>query len=175
MNNKLHIRIRQLSEHDIYEMSVFNAIPIYDRDQILRLFPEDATNLWSALLHHDCTKHSVKQLLGHWANRSVENWMGWHDSANDSSAPDVVSPKLFSIANWDLNSSILFVHKRIEVYKTSWKLFLKYWRDFLHMNDYPIIIKLNEPKFFYFGSTGNTAWGWRPIHSIESDIVWLQP
>ncbi len=135
--------------------------------------PLDAERLWATLVHPDPSMYSVRRQLGHWTNKSVENWIGWHDAANDPSAPDDVASKLRDVAKWSDTDRVVFMHNRRTMYLTPWATFLTHWRKFLMMNNYPIVVKLLDPKFFYFGSTGNLAWGWRPIHESERGLDWI--
>lgn len=171
----MRLKLEPITNANAYELCQVDPIPESDRTRVTRINPLDAETLWSTIVHPDPEKFYVRRQLGHWTNESAENWMGWYESANDLTIPDDVSSKLKGIAKWSGTDEIFFMHNRWTTYRTSWSTFLRYWRQFLRMNNYPIILKPCDPMFFYFGSTGNIAWGWRPVHNVETTLEWIFP
>jgi len=170
----------QLQVHAISEQSspsLFvpeGPIPEPDRSEIVRVVTEDNFQLWGELVHPDPERYAMRRLpAGHWAHEHEENWMGWHESANHRDRPDTVVPALQKVTGWADDDTLLFMFNRWTTYKTTWGLFLRYWRHFLWMNDEPLLIRPGTGIFLCFGSTGDIGWGRRPVHEVESHLEWV--
>jgi hypothetical protein len=170
----MQLRIHPISEKSSPRLYTEGEIPELDRSQIARVYTEDNFLLWGELIHPDPERYAMRRLpAGHWAHEHDENWMDWVPCANDRSLPDTVVPALQKVTGWAEDDTLLFMFNRWTTYKTTWGVFLKYWRHFLWMNDEPLLIRPETGIFVCFGSTGDIGWGRRPVSEAEAHLEWV--
>lgn len=139
------------------------SLPIVDTDlnKIKLMAPERANVLWDTFISRQ-VDHPDFFKKGDWPTQKSR----WLDQGNwenkwDSSEPQL--PQLImSHLTWDQNTAVYYCCSRDTVLETTWLIFQKYWKNFLFMDDGPILLGKRRQQVVQFNNNGNFKVGTKP-------------
>ena len=135
-------------------------VPQEDLAQIKPLSPARAAEIWNNLVSHQ-TDHPAFFRQGDWPNRNktwqqTDNWQAaWEADAPEM--PDFITTH----CRWDDNTVVYFCHERNHVLETTWAVFKRHWKNFLFMDDGPILLGKKRREAVQFLQNGNAKVGYR--------------
>ena len=83
-------------------------------------------------------------------------WEGIWDS-NDDNLPELISAHIA----WDNNTVVYFCSARNNVIETTWAVFQRCWKNFLFMDDGPLLIGKKRKEVVQFLSNGQSKLGFK--------------
>ena len=139
------------------------SLPISDKN-ITKIKPmtiERANILWDTFISKQ-VDHPDFFKKGDWpADKSnwleQGKWEGIWDS-NDEGLPILINDHL----NWDNNTVVYYCSARDNVIETTWLIFQQCWKNFLFMDDGPILIGKKRHQVVQFTSNGYFKIGQKP-------------
>ena len=131
------------------------SLPISDNDKakIKPMTANRAKVLWDSNISKQ-VDHPDFFKKGDWA----ENGSSWLDNGkwetiwdgDDGQLPEAILQHL----NWDNNTVVYYCSSRSNVIETTWAVFKRCWKNFLFMDDGPILIAKKRKEAVQFLSTG---------------------
>jgi hypothetical protein len=139
------------------------SLPIADKD-IVKIKPmsiERANIVWDTFISRQ-VDHPDFFKKGDWPsdnNNWLEQgkWEGLWDS-NDLALPELIESHL----DWDQNTVVYYCSSRDNVIETNWLTFQKCWKNFLFMDDGPILLGKKRQQAVQFTSNGYFKVGLKP-------------
>jgi len=139
------------------------SLPITEQDlgKIKPMAAERANVLWDTFIsrqvdHPDFFKKGDWPFdKSNWLEQG--KWEGVWDS-NDESLPELISNHL----GWDNNTVVYYCTTRDNIIETTWAVFIRCWKNFLFMDDGPILIGKKRPQAVQFTSNGYFKIGNKP-------------
>ena len=95
---------------------------------------------------------------GVWAESG--DWQGCWDS-DSNELPELLAAHL----SWDDNTVVYFCYHAGHVIQTSWKIFRRYWKNFLFYDDEPLLLAKKRAQVAQFHPDGSFHIGIRPSAS----------
>jgi hypothetical protein len=139
------------------------SLPVAQEDlcKIKPMSIERANTVWDTFIsrqvdHPDFFKKDDWPLIkSHWLEQG--NWeKRWDSDENDM--PELISNHL----DWDQNTIIYYCSSRDHVIETTWRLFKKYWKNFLFIDDGPILLGKKRQQVVQFNNNGFYKVGNKP-------------
>jgi hypothetical protein len=93
---------------------------------------------------------------GVWAEQG--DWQTCWDS-DSNELPELIAAHLLS---WDDNTVVYFCYHSEHVVQTSWKIFRRYWKNFLFYDDEPFLLGKKRSQVIQFHSDGSFHIGTKP-------------
>lgn len=140
-----------------------NSLPISedDKTKIKPMSPNRAKVLWDTNISKQ-VDHPDFFKKGDWP----EDNGAWQESGkweNVWDSDDMALPELIlSTLNWDNNTVVYYCSARQHVIETTWAVFKRCWKNFLFMDDGPILIGKKRKEAVQFLSTGYFKLGQKP-------------
>lgn len=139
------------------------SLPISDTD-ILKIKPmstERANVLWDTFISRQ-VDHPDFFKKGDWPF-DKSNWQDqgkWESvwDSNDVDLPELIITHL----NWDPNTVVYYCTARSNVIETNWGVFKRCWKNFLFMDDGPILLGKKREQTIQFTSNGLFKIGLKP-------------
>lgn len=139
------------------------SLPIQEKD-LLKIKPmakERANVLWDTFISRQ-VDHPDFFKKGDWpfdkSNWSEQGkWEGVWDS-NEDKLPELMSEHIV----WDNNTIVYYCSNRDNVIETNWGVFNRCWKNFLFMDDGPILIGKKRQQVVQFNSNGYFKIGEKP-------------
>ncbi len=139
------------------------SLPIADADlaKIKPMSTERANIVWDTFIsrqvdHPDFFKKGDwPSDNSHWLDQG--KWEGIWDS-NDEKLPELIQNHL----DWDQNTVVYYCSSRDNVIETSWLIFQRCWKNFLFMDDGPILLGKKRQQVVQFTSNGHFKIGQKP-------------
>jgi hypothetical protein len=136
------------------------SLPISDKNKakIKPMTSERSAVLWDSFISKQAD-HPDFFKQGDWPFdkntwQLTDNWEKKWDS-EDPALPDGITQKI----DWDNNTVIYFCCSRKLVIETTWLVFQECWKNFLFMDDGPILIGKKRKEALQFLSNGNYKLG----------------
>ena len=135
-------------------------IPAGDLDKIRPMATSRANTLWDTFIskqvdHPDFFKN------GDWPyDQSVWTESGKWEAiweSEEEALPDLIQEHL----DWDANTIVYFCNSRNHVIETTWRVFQHCWKNFLFMDDGPLLIGKKRKQAVQFLSNGTFKLGAR--------------
>jgi hypothetical protein len=160
-----YIALEQLKNAWIFK---HKSLPINDKDltKIKPMTQERANVVWDTFISKQ-VDHPDFFKKGDWPF-SYETWQeqGKWESVWDSDAPEL--PALITEKiQWDNNTVVYYCSSRSSVIETTWAIFKKCWKNFLFMDDGPILIGKKRNEAIQFSDNGTFKLGDKSI-SLQS-------
>lgn len=135
-------------------------LPVNDADlaKIKPMSETRAAALWTAFVSKQ-SDHPEFFHKGDWANSGktwleTDNWQkAWEDESPD--LPEFISNHF----DWDPNTVVYFCYERTHVLETTWDVFKRNWKNFLFMDDGPLLIGKKRKQVAQFLQNGNAKIG----------------
>ena len=139
------------------------SLPISDADltKIKPMAKDRANVLWDTFISRQ-VDHPDFFKKGDWPfdkNNWTEQgkWEGIWDS-NEEDLPELISAHIA----WDNNTVVYYCSNRDNVIETTWSIFKRCWKNFLFMDDGPILIGKKRQQVAQFTSNGYFNIGVKP-------------
>lgn len=139
------------------------SLPISESDllKIKPMITERANVLWDTFISRQAD-HPDFFKKGDWpfdkSNWSEQGkWEGLWDS-NEMALPELIERHL----DWDQNTVVYYCTARNNVIETSWGVFNRCWKNFLFMDDGPILLGKKRQQVVQFSSNGLFKIGLKP-------------
>lgn len=131
------------------------SLPINENDSV-KIKPMSATRakvLWDTNISKQ-VDHPDFFKKGDWPENNSSwtdsgKWESVWDSENEA-LPELILTQL----NWDNNTVVYYCSARNHVIETTWQVFKRCWKNFLFMDDGPILIGKKRKEAVQFLSTG---------------------
>jgi len=144
-----------LEEHHKAWVFRHQSCPISDEDKT-KIKPMEAlraTTFWNAFVSNQ-VDHPDFFKKGDWAfnqNTWLEqgNWEPSWDS-EDNDLPELILEHL----NWPNNTVVYYCNSRSHVIETTWEVFKRCWKNFLFMDDGPVLVGKKRDQVVQFMSNG---------------------
>jgi hypothetical protein len=141
------------------------SLPISDKDlaKIKPMSIERANIVWDTFISRQ-VDHPDFFKKGDWPsdkNNWLEQakWEGLWDS-NEESLPELIKNHL----DWDQNTVVYYCSSRDNVIETTWITFQRCWKNFLFMDDGPILLGKKRQQTVQFTSNGYFKVGQKPAN-----------
>ena len=93
--------------------------------------------------------------LNHWSEQG--KWESLWES-DDQNLPELISNHL----NWDQNTVVYYCSSRDNIIETTWLVFQRCWKNFLFMDDGPILLGKKRQQVVQFYNNGQFKVGQKP-------------
>lgn len=132
-----------------------------DLEQIKPMTEKRAAEVWSQNVSRQST-HYTHFCKGDWAGQgntweASSSWQGAWDS-DDMALPE----ELAEFIQWDDNTVVYFCYESDHVIQTTWEVFKRAWKNFLFMDDGPLLIGRKRKEVAQFFENGQFKLGRRP-------------
>ncbi len=133
-----------------------------DLSQILPLTLAGSQQFWRQQISKEAT-HASHFLGDDWPERNgvwtdKGNWQeDWDSDSNE--LPELIAAHL----SWDDNTVVYFCYSSEHVVQTNWKIFRRYWKNFLFYDDEPLLLGKKRQQVVRFHSDGTYDIGIRPV------------
>lgn len=123
--------------------------------------PHRASQLWQTQISTQ-SEHYSEFHKGDWAYDTTTwlesaDWQKrWESDEND--LPELLATHL----QWEDNTVVYFCYESDHVIETTWHLFKKYWKNFLFMDDGPILVARKRKQVAQFFDNGQVQIGLKP-------------
>ena len=136
-------------------------VPEEDLVQIKPLSAIRASEIWTLNISKDSLDASALA-QDDWANKA-DTWLekGFWQGAWDSDA-EALPELLAEFIQWEGNSIVYFCYAGEHVIETTWDVFSRHWKNFLFLDDGPILIGKKRKEAVQFQQNGSFAVGKRP-------------
>jgi len=112
----------------------------------------------------------VSQESSHYSHFAKDDWAGqgntWTETGSWQGAWDSEDPalpeELAEFIQWDDNTTVYFCYAADHVIETNWAVFKRSWKNFLFMDDGPLLIGRKRKEAAQFFETGQFKLGRRP-------------
>jgi hypothetical protein len=139
------------------------SLPIADTD-LLKIKPmsaERANIVWDTFISRQ-VDHPDFFKKGDWPSDN-NNWVEqgkWESiwDSNEDNLPELIQNHL----DWDQNTVVYYCSSRDNVIETSWLIFKRHWKNFLFMDDGPILLGKKRQQVVQFNSNGQFKIGQKP-------------
>ncbi|MBY4675104.1 DUF2947 domain-containing protein [Marinobacterium arenosum] len=123
---------------------------------------ERAEQIWALQVSQNCD-HPREFDTGDWAVRNDV----WQEEPGDWQGPwDSDEPELPAIVaehfDWDDQTVVWFCYESDHIIETTWAVFRRNWKNFLFMDDGPLLIGRKRKQVAQFFETGQVRVGSRP-------------
>jgi hypothetical protein len=139
------------------------SLPVAEKDlnRIKPMSEERANVVWDTFISRQ-VDHPDFFRKGDWPTSKSQwleqgNWEKRWDS-DEKEIPELILNHL----NWDQNTIIYYCNSRDNVIETTWLLFQKYWKNFLFMDDGPILLGKKRHQVVQFNNNGYFKIGHKP-------------
>ncbi|RGP39618.1 DUF2947 domain-containing protein [Colwellia ponticola] len=139
------------------------SLPIAEKDlsKIKPMSVERANIVWDTFISRQ-VDHPDFFKKGDWPadkNNWLEQgkWEGLWDS-NEPALPELITKHL----DWDQNTVVYYCSSRDNVIETSWLVFTRCWKNFLFIDDGPILVGKKRQQTVQFTSNGYFKVGQKP-------------
>lgn len=155
-----YIPLEQLKNAWIFK---HKSLPISEKD-IAKIKPMDkdrANILWDTFISRQ-VDHPDFFRKGDWPDdksnwKEQGKWEGVWDS-NEEDLPELITNHL----DWDNNTIVYYCSNRDNVIETTWSNFKRCWKNFLFMDDGPILVGKKRQQVVQFNSNGYFTVGDKP-------------
>ena len=155
-----YIPLEQLKNAWIFK---HKSLPIPEKD-ILKIKPmaKDRANvLWDAFISRQ-VDHPDFFKKGDWPF-DKSNWQDqgkWETTwdSNETNLPELITTHIA----WDNNTVVYYCSNRDNIIETTWLVFKNYWKNFLFMDDGPILLGKKRSQVVQFTSNGAFKVGEKP-------------
>ncbi len=137
------------------------TVPATDLVKIKPLTPKRALEIWDLNIsqHADDPADFTKD---DWASQpSVWQATGFWQSAWDSD-DNALPEALAECINWEGNTVVYFCYSSEHLIETTWDIFKRYWKNFLFLDDGPLLIGRKRKEVVQFKQNGSFSFGLRP-------------
>jgi len=155
-----HIPLEQLKNAWIFK---HKSLPISEADltKIKPMAKERANVLWDTFISRQ-VDHPDFFKKGDWpfdkSNWQEQGkWEGIWDS-NEEGLPELISEHIA----WDNSTIVYYCSNRDNIIETTWSIFTRCWKNFLFMDDGPILIGKKRSQVVQFTSNGSFKIGEKP-------------
>lgn len=155
-----YIPLEQLKNAWIFK---HKSLPINEADltKIKPMVKERANVLWDTFISRQ-VDHPDFFKKGDWPYdksnwQEQGKWEGVWDSTEES-LPELITTHI----DWDNNTVVYYCSSRDNVIETTWLLFKRHWKNFLFMDDGPILIGKKRSQVLQFTSNGCFKVGEKP-------------
>lgn len=132
-----------------------------DLEQIKPMTPKRSAEVWA---------QNISKEGSHHIHFTKSDWVGkgntWTGSASWQGAWDSENPalpeELAAFMDWDDNTVVYFCYESEHVIQTTWEVFKRSWKNFLFMDDGPLLIGRKRKEVAQFFETGQFKLGCRP-------------
>ncbi|NRA62333.1 MAG: DUF2947 domain-containing protein [Psychrobium sp.] len=152
-----------LEEHKKAWVFRQQSLPISDEDKTLirPMAKERATVFWNSFVSNQ-VDHPDFFKKGDWPFSQAT----WHEQgqwesiwdSEDSELPELITQHL----TWPNNTVVYFSNDRHHVIETTWQVFKSCWKNFLFMDDGPLLIGKKRDQVVQFLSNGTFRVGTKP-------------
>lgn len=119
------------------------------------LTEEYAKELWQKYVGskklESFNKESLIQIFEHSQVR-----IEWVEKWNQGEGEEIAT-FLFSHVKWPIETKVLYFWSEREGIETTWKVFLKYWMNFLFNDEWPILVSPTQSERVVFSPDGSLA------------------
>ncbi|MCI2284023.1 DUF2947 domain-containing protein [Colwellia sp. MSW7] len=155
-----YIPLEQLKNAWIFK---HKSLPIHENDlaKIKPMAKDRANVLWDTFISRQAD-HPDFFKKGDWPfdkSNWIEQgkWEGVWDST-DESLPELINTHI----DWDNNTVVYYCSSRDNIIETTWVVFKRCWKNFLFMDDGPILIGKKRQQVVQFTSNGYFKIGNKP-------------
>lgn len=132
-----------------------------DLEQIKPMTAQRSAEVWQQNISHEGTHH-IHFGKGDWAGQGNTwtgsgSWQGAWDG-DDAALPE----ELAAHFQWDGNTVVYFCYSSDHVIQTTWEVFCRCWKNFLFMDDGPLLIGRKRKEVAQFFDNGQFKIGCRP-------------
>ncbi|WP_221794066.1 DUF2947 domain-containing protein [Oceanobacter mangrovi] len=136
-------------------------IPSEQLELIRPLAKDSANQFWKTHISKEAT-HASHFLGDDWPSRNgvwqpKEDWQsGWESDNND--LPILLAEHI----QWESNVTIFFCYDVDHIVQSRWDIFQQHWKNFLFVDDQPILVGKGRQEVARFNSDGSYQVGTRP-------------
>ncbi len=137
------------------------AVSESDLAKIKPLTPKRAFEIWELNIsqHTDDPSEFTKD---DWASQNdvwqaTGFWQGAWDS-DDHALPEALE----EFIHWEANTVVYFCYSSEHIVETTWDIFKRYWKNFLFLDDGPLLIGRKRKEVAQFKQNGSFSLGLRP-------------
>ena len=126
-----------------------------DMQQLLPLSEDRAAAIWRDYVSEHCVH---PDLLGEldWpkSETSLVEVVNW-ESRWDSEQTELPESALTHLENWSDETRVYFCYNNEQVIETEWSVFRRCWKNFLFLDNGPLLLGKKKKQAIQFFSTGN--------------------